>query len=202
MDKQALIALGLTEEQATKVLEQHKEDLKGYIPKSRFDEVNDAKKKAEETIKERDTQITELSKIDATKLQEEITRLQTENKTAAEKYEQELKETKLTNAIKLAITGKAQDEDLVAGLFDKTKLILGDDGKITGLDEQLKTLQESKGFLFKQEEQPNLSGFKPNQSNKKTQGAITKEQFAKMSYKAKVELYNTNRTLYDQLSQN
>lgn len=199
MEKQALIALGLTEEQATKVLDQHKEDLKGYIPKSRFDEVNDAKKKAEETIKERDTQITELSKVDATKLQEEITRLQGENKEAAKKYENELKETKLANAIKMALSGKVHDENLVSGLFDKSKLILGDDGKVTGLDEQLKTLQEGKAFLFKQEEQPNLGGFKPNRSSGQGNKGVTREQFLRMPYKARMELYNTNPKFYDDL---
>ena len=58
----------------------------------------------------------------------------------------------LTNAIKLSIGAVAQDSDLVAGLIDKTKLILNDDGKVTGLDEQLKSLKETKAFLFKQEE--------------------------------------------------
>lgn len=57
----------------------------------------------------------------------------------------------MTNAIKMAIAATAQDSDLVAGLVDRNKLILSDDGKITGLDEQLKTIKESKPFLFKQE---------------------------------------------------
>lgn len=65
------------------------------------------------------------------------------------KFDEKFKEMQISNAIKLAVSDKAQDADLVAGLFDKSKLILGDDGKVTGLDEQLKTLQESKAFLFK-----------------------------------------------------
>lgn len=70
----------------------------------------------------------------------------------------------LTSAIKLAIADSAQDCDLVAGLVDKTKLILGDDGKVTGLDEQVKSLKESKGFLFKEQPKPQVQnpvpGFK------------------------------------------
>ena len=64
----------------------------------------------------------------------------------------------------MAIAADAQDSDLVAGLVDRKKLILGDDGKVTGLDEQIKTLKESKPFLFKQEEKPKLNnkrGFFP-----------------------------------------
>ena len=43
---------------------------------------------------------------------------------------------------------KAKDLDIVFGLLDKTKLTIGEDGKLDGLEDQLKTLTESKGFLF------------------------------------------------------
>ena len=55
--------------------------------------------------------------------------------------------------IKMAISSTAQDSDLVAGLVDRNKLILGEDGKVAGLEEQVKALKESKPFLFKQEQQ-------------------------------------------------
>ena len=53
----------------------------------------------------------------------------------------------------MAISSTAQDSDLVAGLVDRNKLILGEDGKVAGLEEQVKALKESKPFLFKQEQQ-------------------------------------------------
>lgn len=40
-----------------------------------------------------------------------------------------MKELRINDAIKLAIVDKAQDVDIVSSLFDKAKLILGDDGK-------------------------------------------------------------------------
>lgn len=43
---------------------------------------------------------------------------------------------------------KAKDLDIVFGLLDKTKLTIGEDGKLDGFDDQLKTLTESKSFLF------------------------------------------------------
>ncbi|MFR5151613.1 MAG: phage scaffolding protein [Ruminococcus sp.] len=78
-----------------------------------------------------------------------------ENRTARKhtEHQNELKALKLTNAIKMAISSTAQDSDLVAGLVDRNKLILGEDGKVTGLEEQVKALKESKPFLFKQEQQ-------------------------------------------------
>ena len=80
-----------------------------------------------------------------------------------EKYEAAMKDLKLSTAIKLALGDSAQDADLVAGLFDKSKLIMSDDGKITGLDEQMKALKKEKAFLFKEEKTPQqqIKGGKP-----------------------------------------
>lgn len=160
MTKEEFIALGLTEEQATKAAAASAEELKGFVPKTRFDEVNEAKKKAEKDAADRDKQIEELGKTAGLSedLKKQIETLQNENKTAKEKYEADLKELTLTNAIKTALNGKVHDEALVAGLFDKGKLVIDGD-KVVGLDEQLKTLQESKAFLFKQEAQQQPPGF-------------------------------------------
>ena len=97
-------------------------------------------------------------------LKTQIADLQTQNQQKEQEYKQELSNLKMMSAIKTAIAADAQDSDLVAGLVDRKKLILGDDGKVTGLDEQIKTLKESKPFLFKQEEKPKLNnkrGFFP-----------------------------------------
>lgn len=188
MNKQQFLDLGLTEEQATKAEAESKKELEGYVEKSKFDTVNQSNKDLEKTVKERDKQLEDLKKSsgDNESLKAQIETLQADNKAAKEKYEADLKELQISNAIKLAIADKAQDADLVAGLFDKTKLILGEDGKVTGLDEQLKTLQESKTFLFKQVEntdtKPQL-GFKfgnpnPNPTPEPGQRASMKEAIA------------------------
>lgn len=128
---------------------------KHAVPKETYNALAETKTKLEKDISDRDIQLEDLKKVDAAGLQAEITRLQGENKTAKETYEKELKDLTLTNAIKLAIAGKVHDESIVSGLIDKTKLIIGDDGKIVGLDEQITTLKEGKAFLFKSEENNN-----------------------------------------------
>ncbi len=55
---------------------------------------------------------------------------------------------RINNAIKLAIHGKAQDDDIVAGLIDKEKIVIAADGSIAGLEEQITTLKKEKAFLF------------------------------------------------------
>lgn len=177
MNKQQFLDLGLTEEQATKAEAESKKELEGYIPKVRFDEVNEAKKQLDKDLKARDKQIEDIKKNvgDNEELKTQIATLQADNKAAKEKYEADLKDLQISNAIKLAIADKAQDADLVAGLFDKSKLILGEDGKVTGLEEQLKDLKTNKGFLFKAEEPPEpkpTPGFKlgGNGGNPNSQG--------------------------------
>ena len=163
MTKEQFIALGLTDDQATKAAAESATELKTYIPKHRFDEVSEENKTLKGTVRANEEALETLKKStgDAEELKKQIDDLQKDNKSKDDAHQAELKELKLTNAIKLAIAGKVHDEDMAVGLFDKTKLILGDDGKITGLDDQLKTLQESKKFLFKDDQQQQKPGFVP-----------------------------------------
>lgn len=149
----------------------NKEFPKYAVPKDQYNAIAEAKKKLEKDIAERDNQLEELKKIDADGLKAEIERLQQENKAAKETYERELKEIQLNNAIKLAINGKVHDVDIVSQLIKKDELVLSEDGKVVGLDEQINSLKETKGFLFieekqdKQEEQPGFQKVGNEQPN-------------------------------------
>lgn len=151
MNKEQFIALGLSEDLAEKAAAASADELKGFVPKARFDEVNEAKKQAEKGITDRDKQIEELGKTAGLgeDLKKQIDTLQAENKTAKEKYEADLKELRLNTALKLSLSGQVHDPDIVAGLLDKTKIELNEDGSVkAGLEEQVKGLRESKAFLF------------------------------------------------------
>lgn len=163
MTKEQFITLGFTEEQATKAAEESKKELETYVPKTKFDTVSEENKNLKVIVKENATQLETLknSTGDNETLKKQIETLQTDNKKKDEDYQANLKELQLSNAIKLAVTGKVQDENIVSGLIDKTKLILSDDGKVTGLDEQLKVLKENKAFLFKEDKTENPNDPKP-----------------------------------------
>ena len=79
MNKESLIALGLTDELATKVLTEINNN---YVLKTQFNEVNNELQTAKNTIKERDTQLENLqnSTGDIKALKQQITDLQTANK--------------------------------------------------------------------------------------------------------------------------
>lgn len=164
MTQEQFEALGIEKSLAKKAAEESKKELDGYVSKETYDTAEQQRKQLETSVNDYKTQLETLkaSAGDNEGLKKQIADLQAENQKKDQDYQNQLKDLKLTNAIKLAIGDSAQDGDLVAGLVDRTKLILGDDGKVTGLDEQLKSLKETKAFLFKQEEKPSgKKGFFP-----------------------------------------
>lgn len=122
-----------------------------YVPKSRFNEVNEEKKTLTASLAERDKQLEGLktAKGSVEELTAKIKSLQEENKKAAEEAAVRFEKLRLSDAIKMKIMDTAQDVDIVAGLFDKSKIVLDKDGKLSGLDEQLEELEKTKPFLFK-----------------------------------------------------
>ena len=91
-----ILGEGYTEEIDKKVSE---EIGKGFVSRADFNAANETKKNLEATVKDRDKQLEELKKLNPEQLQAEITRLQGENKSAAEKYEADLKAAKLDYAV-------------------------------------------------------------------------------------------------------
>ncbi|WPS88604.1 phage scaffolding protein [Brevibacillus halotolerans] len=158
--KELLKSMGLSDEQITKIMGGVDEKYKGYVPKHRFDEVNEAKKQLETDLKDRDKQLTDLKKSvgDNEDLKKQIETLQNDNKTKDEQYQTKIKDMQVSTAIKLALAGEAHDPELIAGLLDKSKIEINDDGTLKGgLDDQVKALRESKAFLFV--EKPQDKGF-------------------------------------------
>lgn len=191
MKKEEFIVLGISEEQAAKAAEASKKELESYVPKSDYDTANQAKGQLEKDIKDRDKQLEDLKKNsgDNAELKKQIETLQAENKLAMEKNEADMKELKLTTAIKLTIAESAQDADLVTGLFDKSKLILSDDGKVTGLEEQLKSIKESKPFLFREAKPGTDSkpGFRPLGAPGQQTQTTTTTDGSKVNMKSAIE---------------
>ena len=163
MKRKFLEDLGLEKEAIDKIMAENGNDVNAA--KADYDSLKQQLDAANMQIQERDTQLENLknSTGDMDALKQQIVSLQSDNQATKERYEADMKDLKLSTAIKLALGDSAQDADLVAGLFDKSKLIMSDDGKITGLDEQMKALKKEKAFLFKEEKapQPQIKGGKP-----------------------------------------
>lgn len=195
MTKKELIELGLSEEDAKKVEEASKEELKVYVPKERFDEVNNRKKQLETDVTERDKQLEDLKKNagNTEELTKQIEKLQAENKVNNEKHEAEVKEIKISNAIEKSLTGaKAKNLKAVKALLDLENVELLEDGTIKDLDKQIQTLKESEesNFLFNSEENnANFKGFKPGEGNQNS----TPKDPSQMNYTELCEFMESNQ---------
>lgn len=153
MTKETLMQMGLTEEQANKVME----GLNGsFVPKTRFNEVNTELQTAKKTIGERDQQLEALKKsgADATALQQQITQLQADNAQKDKDHAAEIKKIKIENAVDKALTdahaiNPATVKPLLAAFLEKAEL--AEDGTIKGLGDEIAKLVKTEGtsFLFK-----------------------------------------------------
>ena len=179
MNKDELIKLGLTEEQATMVTEKYV----NMVPQGRFNEIVEEKNSLKSQLAERDKQLKELEKSvgDNKELKAQIEKLQTDNKTAAEKYAKDLFYLQLNNAIDIAITGaKGKNSKAIKALLDLEKADLKD-GKVIGLEEQLSNLKKSDPYLFEIEKQPaNPNGFVPGDGNSKTPSGDGHKTYSEM----------------------
>lgn len=155
MKKEDLIALGLDEETATKVAQASAEELKGFIPKARFDEVNTQKN-------EYQTKFEELSKStgDTEELKKQIDDAKAEMETKENEYQERIKNLTIDSALKLAVADSVHDADIVTELLKKDGVELDDKGNVKDLENKVNTLKESKPFLFKEQQapQPNPQG--------------------------------------------
>jgi len=152
--EELLRQLGIAEEQMETARDHVENFLDGaYIPKSRFNEVNEKNKDLSAQIADRDKQLTTLKKAvgDNEQLKAQIEELQKANKEQKEAADARFKDLQMDSAIKLALGDSAQDLDIVSGLIKRDAIVLGEDGKVSGLKEQVETLMKEKPFLFKQE---------------------------------------------------
>ena len=178
MTKEQLMAMGLTEEQATKVME----SLNGnFVTKNRFNEVNTELTNTKATIKERDGQLETLKKStgDVEDLKEQIATLQKDNKAKDETHEAQIKQMKMDAAINVALSvAKARNPETVKPLLkaflDNAEL---EGESIKGLDVEIKKLVEADEtkFLFAEppsQNKPSFRGARPGEGpSKGTSGA-------------------------------
>lgn len=166
MKKEDLIAMGLTEEQAKKVMD----SIDGnFVTKARFNEVNEENKTLKKSVSDRDKQLEDLKKSsgDNAALQQQISDLQKANEDQKKAHETELNKLKLDNAVEVALKdAKAKNIKAVMAMIDMEGVKIGEDGKLSGFNEKLEALKKSDGWMFDtdQQTQQQFTGFQPGAS--------------------------------------
>ena len=196
MKKDDLIKLGLDEDTAAKVEAASTEELKGFIPKTRFDEVNNAKNALQETVKERDGQLETLknSTGDIEGLKKQITELQAANNEKDKAHAAEIKNLRVNTAVDAALSGaKAKNLKAVRALIELDNADLDENGAVKGLDSQIKKLLEAEDtrFLFDTDvKKTTMKGAKPAESG--TDEPEKRLDLTKMTYEELAAYMETN----------
>lgn len=183
MKKAEFIALGLSEDLAVKAEKASQDELKGYVEKSKHDEVVEENKTLKTQVTDRDKQLETLkaSAGDNEELKKQIEIMKQQNADQEKAHKAELAQLRLDNAIDAALTAAgAKNGKAVKALLDVSKVKLDGDGKLSGWDEQIKAVQKSDAYLFETKHQNRFKGFQPGASGDTKPGA--KVDMSKMSY--------------------
>lgn len=183
MKKAELIALGISEELAAKAEKASQEELKAYVEKSKYDEAVEENKTLKTQVTDRDKQLETLkaSAGDNEELKKQIETMKQQNADQEKAHKAELAQLRLDNAIDTALTAAgARNTKAVKALLDVSKVKLGEDGKLSGWDEQLAAVRKSDAYLFAEKQKTNFRGFNPGASGDVKPD--TNVDMSKMSY--------------------
>lgn len=132
-----------------------------WIPKEKFDNVNNEKKQYKEQVDNLNKELGKLQKQlednqDATETIEKL-------KQQIKEKEDALIETRKQFAIESAIKDqKGKNPKAIKALLDMDKVEIDDNGKIEGIEDQIKALKESDPYLFDEVEPAGTGGSKGN----------------------------------------
>ena len=200
MKRDFLKELGLEKEAIDAIMKVNGEDIENA--KSEADELKTEIKGLKEQLKDRDSQMEELKKSvgDSENLKKQIEEMQTTNKANEDAHKAEIHQMKVDMAVERALKDAKNATAVKALLNDLDKAEFAEDGTIKGLDDQIKALKKSDAYLFN-DGKPQMKGAKIGEGSDGEPSGLTKEQFNKMSYKDRVNLFNENKELYDSLTQ-
>src|SRR5690625_3003388 len=121
-----------------------------WIPKEKFNALNEEKKGLETQIGERDEQLNTLKDKakDRQELTQQIAELQQKNEDTATQYQEQMDKQAKDFAVETALRdAKAKNPKIAKNALDLEAITMKD-GKLIGIDEQLKSIQESDAYLF------------------------------------------------------
>lgn len=175
MTQEELKKLGVADDAIQKILEDQGNK---FVPISRFNEVNEAKKGLETQIAERDTQLKDLKKTEGASddLKSQIEKLQKANTDQKTAYDKQIQDMKIDGIVNSALlTAKAKNASAVKAMLKMDKYELDGD-KVKGLDEAITAAKKENAWAFEEETKGTdtiLGGLKPAEGGDKGAGGAT-----------------------------
>lgn len=200
MKREFLKELGLTDEQIDKIMSENGKDVEKAKGDLSTKETELASVK--EQLETANSKIEEFKEMDVEGIKAAAEDYKTKYEEAQNKSKEELEKLKFEHKIESALSGaKAKNIKAVKALLDMEGLKLNGD-EIVGLNEQLENIKKENSYMF--EDDSNTKQDPPpftRPGGKGKQDGISKEDFNKMSYKERVNLFNTQPDIYKQLNE-
>ena len=166
----------------------------------RYTKLKTQKADLEKQVQERDVQLAELSENnkDNKDLLAQIEQLQSLNKQTKQDYENKIAKMEFDNALNEALNNaNCKNNKALKGLLDIDS-IKYQEGKLEGLEGQLEALKESDSYLFNIDKASSTGSV--GNFARASKKVVTKEEFNKMNYRERNNLYKENKDLYLELS--
>lgn len=128
---------------------------KDFVSRVDFNTTNETKKNLESQLRDRDSQLEDLKKIDVNDLKNKIAQLESENRTSKENSDRQIEAIKRDWAIEKYFEGFAFTSDLAKSAAIqqfKEKEFKFEDGKFLGAEEFMIDLKEKNPTAFESEE--------------------------------------------------
>lgn len=189
---------GITDEQLKSILDINSADIgKAKGDYSTLKAENDTLKSGKEELEKKIKELSDESST-ADDYKKQLEDLKNEIKRKEDEEKEKAEDAALTDSILESIKDKKFSSDYAKEgvIRDMKNLVVQKENKGKSYTEIFENLIKDRVGIL---ENPNPPAPMPGMGNVDTTG-ITKEQFTKMGYKAKNELFRTNRELYDTLS--
>jgi predicted RNase H-like nuclease (RuvC/YqgF family) len=170
----------------------------------RYNKLQEQKKQLEEASKNYEKQLKDLTKnnADVEALNKLVEQLQLSNKELEDNHSKEMYNLQFNFALENALnSAKSKNNKALKALLNMDS-IKYQEVKLEGLQEQIEVLKNDASYLFDLDVAPASTGGVGNFGRGGNSSPMTKEQFRNMSYMERMDLYNKDKDLFNQLNNN
>lgn len=197
MEKKSILDLGVSEDITKQIMILHAKDMQNANNKVKEAEQERDSAKSQVTDYEKEVKNLKKSLGDNEEAQSQIADLQSKLKESEKSHQSELNQLKTDNAIELALRdANVRDAKTVMPFIDKDTIKI-EDGKIKGIDEQIKSIKADHDYLFNTDagnQTGPSSHATPTGNRTNAMGDIP--DISKMSYKEAYELKTNDPDTY------
>lgn len=199
MTKEELLALGLAEEQIAEVFKINGKD----IEKSKADlaTIQTELASTKEQLQTANTEIESYKSMDIEAIKASANEYKAKFETTKTDLEKQIESLKFEHSIENALSKAGAKNTKAAKALLDIEGLKGSKNMDSDIEAAITTLKETETYLFGEADPAGTGGSMGGGAKGGGKGSITKEEFGKMSYKERVELFNKQPDVYKTLKE-